>query len=78
MEWLVQWAQSVSRWECLACGGISLSRDFDTMTHQTNDAEVERLRERYSSTHGEAKDRFTKPNILFHRQGCKFMSQEAT
>lgn len=67
----IQWSQLHSRWECVLCSGISLSRDFDSMGHEVNNGKVTRLRAIYSSAAGEKRNRFSKPNVLYHRTNCK-------
>lgn len=73
----IQWSQICSRWECVSCAGISLSRDFDTMTHEVNEAKIERLRAMYGSAAGEKRNRYAKPNVLFHRSGCRWVKENS-
>lgn len=43
------------------------------MSHEVNDGKVARLRAMYGSAAGEKRNRFSKPNVLYHRTNCKWM-----
>jgi hypothetical protein len=47
-----------------------VSRDYDTMTHEVDGDKVIRLRAMYETSAGEKRNRFTKPNVLYHDQGA--------
>lgn len=53
--------------------GISLSVDYDSMTHVVSDERVDTLKAKYEHEGNQNKDRNTVPNYLYHKSDCRWI-----